>query len=214
MAIQIKNINVTCLEQHCRVLWCDKTMEAAVVDPGGVSDEIVSFVNNNNLILKYILLTHSHFDHCGGVNYLKKYFKNSCFLAHECEKDMRKNVREMMMMVNIYDSLCEPCPEPDMYLQDNHTIDIGDEKFVVLFTPGHSPGGVSYYNEKNKILLSGDTLFCGTIGRTDFLGGDFSKIISSIKNKLFVLPGDTIVYPGHGEDTTILNEKKTNPYFL
>ena len=212
--IKIDCFDVTCISQHARVLWCDKTNEALVVDPGGASKELVDFIKKNNLILKKILLTHSHFDHCGGVAYLLKNFKNVTLYGAENEKNFRQGVKEMMFAVQIIDETCENSPEPNIFLEDNMQISLGNENFIALSTPGHTQGGFSFYNENNKILISGDTLFKSSIGRTDFLGGDFKTIIKSIKEKLFVLPDDTVVYPGHGANTTILNEKMFNPYFV
>ena len=212
--INIKNINVTCLMQHARVLWSDETKEALVVDPGGMSNEIVDFIKNNKLKLEKILLTHSHFDHCGGVSYILKHFKDAKLFGAENEKNFRQGVKEMMFAVQIFDETCENSPEPHVFLEDSMQISLGKEKFIALATPGHTQGGFSFYNENNKILISGDTLFRGSVGRTDFIGGNYEAILKSIKEKLFVLPDDTIVYPGHGGNTTIKNEKLTNPYFI
>lgn len=211
--IKIKTIKVTCLEENLRIIWCDKTNEALIVDPGAVSLDAVNFIKEHNLNLKSILITHSHFDHIGGVNFIKNNFKDALLYAHEAERDLRSHVNEMMAAVGIFDENCFNSDEPDCYLRENEEISLGDETFKVIFTPGHSKGGVAYYNENNKILLSGDTLFKGSIGRTDFIGGDFNEIIKSIKEKLFVLPNDTVVYSGHGKTTTILDEKNYNPYF-
>ncbi len=211
--INIKTINVTPISQHCRVLWCEKTSEATIVDPGGSGKEIAEFIKNQKLIPKSIWLTHSHFDHCGGVATLKKIFPNIKLYAHSLEKNMREEVVNIMEMFCITDKSCQNCPEPEVFLEDNLVLAVGEEKFITFFTPGHSLGGCSFYNENNKILISGDTLFAGTIGRTDLFGGDHEAILKSIREKLFVLPDDTIVYPGHGENTTILSEKLDNQYF-
>ncbi|MGI6680404.1 MAG: MBL fold metallo-hydrolase [Bdellovibrionota bacterium] len=211
--INIKNIDVTCISQHARILWDESTKEAVIVDPGGSDNRVISFLKENGLKLKSIVLTHSHFDHCGGVCFLKEHFKSVPLYGHKLEKKLRENVQEMMKAVGVLDETCKNAPEPDIYFEDNQEIYLGEEKFIVLFTPGHSPGSVSLYNKNNKILLSGDTLFAGSIGRTDFIGGDFKTIIKSIKERLFTLPEDTVVYPGHGENTTIGYEKKFNSFF-
>ncbi len=211
--IHIETINVTPICQHCRVLWCDKTMEASVVDPGGSAEKIIEVIKEKNLNLQSIWLTHSHFDHCGGVYTLKEKFNDIKLFGHSLEKNMREGVLDIMKMFNIVDKSCKNCPNPDIFLEDNLELTLGDEKFITLFTPGHSLGGCSFYNENNKMLLSGDTLFAGTIGRTDLLGGNQKTILRSIKEKLFTLPNDTIVYPGHGENTSIQIEKTTNQYF-
>lgn len=157
-----------------------------------------------------LLNTHSHIDHCVGNKFIKDKF-NIPFLMNEQELKVLHASPEVGRMYGIF---MEPSPEPDKLLEEEDTVTFGNTKLKVIFTPGHSPGSISFYNEKEKILISGDVLFQGSIGRYDLPGGDYETLMQSITHKLLLLPGETKVYSGHGSVTTIRKEKQTNPFVL
>lgn len=189
-----------------------------VVDPGGGIDEILAAVGGADAEVEAVLLTHAHIDHAGGVAELLERFeragKRPPLMAHAAEREMRATISRQAAFFGLSPDEYRDCPEPDRYLEDGDTIAFGDLTLEVLFTPGHSPGHVAlhYTEESQSVVLAGDTLFNGSIGRTDLPGGDHETLIQSIESKLLVLPEDTLVLPGHGPDTTIGAEKRNNPF--
>jgi glyoxylase-like metal-dependent hydrolase (beta-lactamase superfamily II) len=182
-----------------------------IVDPGGEADKIIRQISSQGLSCKAIWLTHSHLDHCAGVGPLLEYYKVPLF-GHKNEAQIRAAVSTIAMMYGLPPAEWPNCPEPTDYLAGGETVRVGQCAAKVLFTPGHSPGSVSFYFENDKVLLSGDVLFQGSIGRTDLPGGNHEQLIATIRRELFVLPDDARVLSGHGEDTTIGSEKFSNPY--
>ncbi len=211
--LKIRKVEVTPFAQNCRVLACTRTKNAAVVDPGGDTHLITAVLAQEHLELEQIWLTHSHLDHCGGVADLKNK-SGAAVYAHPLEKELRANVVAICKAYGIPPGSMQNCPEPDFPLNGGEQVTIGDEVFEVLFTPGHSPGHICFYHRESANLIAGDTLFAGSIGRTDLPGGDFSTLISSIKDVIFALPLETAVLPGHGPDTTVAHEKNTNPFLI
>jgi glyoxylase-like metal-dependent hydrolase (beta-lactamase superfamily II) len=201
----IKNIIVGPLGVNCFVIADEKTKKAAVVDPGDEPDMIMEIIKKNGFIVEYIICTHGHFDHVGAVSDIKKE-TGANVLIHKEELVIYNAALDMAAFwgYNI-----DPLPEPDIFVKDEDIIDIGDLQFKVLHTPGHSPGGICLYG--NNILITGDTLFEGSVGRTDFYGGDIEKLKQSFK-RLMTLPDDTRVLPGHGTETTIGREKRENMF--
>lgn len=195
------------LEVNCFVIADSETKEGVVIDPGDNVDEILDFVNANNINLKYIVNTHCHFDHIGGNKKIKE-ATNALFMIHEKEVPLLERAEGSAAL---WGFRVAPSPVPDKLLKDGDTFCVGKVVFEVIHTPGHSPGGICLKFDKK--LISGDTLFAGGIGRTDFPGGDGAALLKSIKERLFVLPDDTEVFPGHGPSTTIANEKLYNPFF-
>lgn len=191
---------------NCYIVYSEKTKDAIVVDPGGDADNIIKFIDENNLKLKYMVLTHGHGDHIGGIPDLKEYY-DVPLLIHEDDVeliiDCNKNLSNRMAMGCIELS-------PDLELKDNDLIEFGDLKAQVLHTPGHTKGGISLKLTNN--VISGDTLFRGSIGRSDLYGGNHETLINSIKSRLLTLSEDTIVLPGHGEPSSIKYEKYNNPF--
>lgn len=187
---------------------------AALIDPGCSNPEeegqLQQAVTEKKAKVKYILLTHAHADHIQGCEWAKKFFPQAVFAAHaDCSDDYRR--------ANVYGSIFgfnEHCYPPfDRLLQHGDTLTFGTETLHVLHTPGHARGSVCYHHAENGILFSGDTLFCRSIGRTDLPGGSQQDLLQSIQNILKTLPDETTVYCGHGESTTIGEEKQYNPYF-
>jgi Zn-dependent hydrolases, including glyoxylases len=191
---------------NCYVVWDEKTLEAAVIDPGFEDQRISDIINENKLKVNYILLTHGHFDHLGGVNQIKK-LTGAKVLIHENDADCLIDPRRNLSVLAGMSMILEPA---DGFLNENETITLGNIAFRVIHTPGHSKGGICLLAEDQ--LFAGDTLFNTSIGRTDFADGDLNELLNGIKSKLFVLDDATTVLPGHGENTTIGYEKTNNPF--
>ncbi|NLV75703.1 MAG: MBL fold metallo-hydrolase [Tissierellia bacterium] len=191
---------------NCYLVYSEKDNEGIVIDPGGDVDDIIAKIEELGLKIKYIILTHGHGDHIAGVGEIKEY-TNAPVLIHKDDehllRDGDNNLSSMMAMGRVELSA-------DMIVEDGDEIFFGDLKAKIIHTPGHTPGGISIKIEDS--IFTGDTLFAGSIGRTDFPGGSFEKIIDSIKNKIIIYPDDTKIYPGHGPSSTIKAEKATNPF--
>lgn len=201
----VKVLTVGPLAENCIIY--SKGNRCIIFDPGDEGDKIVEYIKQNSFEPLYILNTHGHFDHIGAVRYLQKYF-NIPFYLHSDDNYLIKSSAESILFAFIRVEV----PEKICFLNDNEIIKFEDEEFLVIHTPGHTKGSVCFYNSKSNILISGDTLFNNSIGRTDLPGGDYNSLIDSIRNKLFLLPENTIVYPGHGIETNIGFEKAYNPF--
>ncbi|MBC8548262.1 MAG: MBL fold metallo-hydrolase [Candidatus Brocadiales bacterium] len=202
----IKNIVVGPLEVNCYIIGCEDTKEAAIIDPGDNADEIISTIEKEGLKPKFIINTHAHFDHIGGVKAIQDYFKID-FILHKEDLFLVESASEQATAFGL-----KPISKPEVnkYVNNGENITLGNKSITVIHTPGHSPGCVCYYLDNNVFV--GDTLFAGSIGRTDLPGGSYETLINSIKERLFPLGDSTIVYPGHGPSTTIENEKEHNPF--
>lgn len=188
---------------NCYIVQDEETKEAMVIDPGGEPEKIIEMLDILEANLKYIYLTHCHGDHIGALKELKE-AKGGKILVHrnDVEGLYNKDI-SLTDYIGIHDVKLEA----DSRVDDGDKIHIGNLEFMIIHTPGHTAGGSCLYSEKEKLLFSGDTLFHGTWGRTDLPTSSFQDIIQSITTKLLTLPGDTIVYPGHGKSTMIEEEK-------
>ena len=211
--LTIETVQVTEFMQNARVVWDSEGKDAVIVDPGGDSEAILEVVRREGLSVREIWLTHSHLDHCGGVEPLVKALGCSV-VAHPEESAMRAGVQAIASMYGLPPSDWHNCPEPTVVVTGGETLHIGPHKASVLFTPGHSPGHVSFYFPEENLILSGDVLFAGSIGRTDLAGGNHRELISSIKERILPLPDETRVLSGHGEDTTVGQERRSNPFLV
>lgn len=190
----------------------DDSLEAVVIDPGCYEqeekDQLDNFIKSEKLTIKYLLDTHAHIDHVLGNYHVKEKYKVP-FLMHKKDEPVLKAVKAYAPnygFINYTEAL------PDQFLEEGDEVIFGNSKFSVLFVPGHAPGHIAFYNQKEKILMGGDVLFKRSVGRTDLPGGNHETLINSIHQKLFVLPDDVVVYPGHGDTTTLGEEKTSNPF--
>ncbi len=201
----IKVIPVGALQENTVIVIDDDTKEAIIVDPGAEGDKILKYLKDYKPVA--IVNTHGHRDHVGQVGYLKEKLNIPFYMNKKDEFLINNDVFPGFgEMIGAYE-----CPNPDFDLKEGDTIKFGNTELKVIETPGHTPGGVCLYDEKNKILIAGDTLFNGSVGRTDLPGGNAKELMNSLK-KLTELPEETVVICGHGGNTTIGKEKKSNPY--
>ena len=209
MAIHYQIIPVTSFEQNCTLLWCEETMRAAVVDPGGDIPRILSAVKANGVTLEKILVTHGHLDHAGAVADLAEQ------LSLPIEGPQREDqfwIDGMSQQSKMYGFPNVRVFTPDRWLEQGDRVAVGNLTLDVLHCPGHTPGHVVYFNEPGRLAIVGDVLFRGSIGRTDFPKGDFDALISSIRNRLWPLGDDVVFISGHGPMSTFGAERRSNPF--
>ena len=208
---EIITLEVSPFMQNSRILLSSVGQLCVVIDPGAEAERIFAEVQKRGYSVSEIWLTHSHLDHCGGVAHLIR-LSGAKLRAHLGESVFRAKVEEIAKMYGVPPGIFENCPEPDFGITGGDKVSLGPDSFDVLYTPGHSPGHVCFYHAGDATLIAGDTLFAGSIGRTDLPGGDHKTLIRSIREKILVLPGTTKVLPGHGPDTTVAQEARTNPF--
>lgn len=201
----VNRLAVGPLEANCFVIGDGESKKGMIVDPGDEPDRLLDALRSNGLTLEYIVCTHAHFDHVGAVPDLKKE-TSAKVVIHRDEQEIYQAARDMASFWG-YD--IEPLPEPDLLVKEDDEIRLGTLVFKVLHTPGHSPGGMCLHG--GGVVITGDTLFAGSVGRTDFHGGDMNKLKESF-NRLMSLPAETEVLAGHGPNTTIGFERDHN-YF-
>jgi glyoxylase-like metal-dependent hydrolase (beta-lactamase superfamily II) len=199
-----KCIVVGPLDNNCFIIADEITKEALLIDPGDEPDRILGLIAENNLKVKYIVCTHAHFDHVGAIPELKNE-TGAKIVVHRDELNIYKHTKEQAALMWGYE--LDPLPDPDMFISEGDILEIGNIKFEIIHTPGHSPGGICLFGE--GIVITGDTLFAGSVGRTDLFGGDLEKLKKSFK-KLLTLPDNTKVFPGHGPQSTIGKERVSN----
>ena len=193
---------------NCFIIGDEETKDGAIIDPGDEAWTILNAVEALGLEIRYIVATHGHFDHSAGTAGLKEKL-DAPFLIH---RDDLKFVQRSTQSAAKWGITIDQVPDPDQYIDESDVLKLGGLELKVIHTPGHSPGGISIYIERENVVFSGDTLFQGSIGRTDFEGGSMAILARSIKEKLYTLPDNTIVYSGHGPPTTIGEEKMYNMF--
>ena len=210
--LKIEKFVVNPLQENSYVV-SDETGECIIIDPGFYYPEeefeVTGYIEDNKLTPQKIVNTHCHFDHVMGVEFIKEKY-NIPFIIHPDDDFWIEKAAEQGEMFAIE---MNPLKPADYFFKENEFLEFGNSKLQIIHVPGHSPGHVVFYSEKDGILIVGDVLFLGSIGRTDLPGGDYDTLITGIKNKLFLLPDDTKVYCGHGHETTIGFEKSKNPFF-
>lgn len=198
---------ITCPIQVNTYLAFDETKKGFIVDPGGYSSQLTEKVRQEDVDIQYIILTHGHGDHIGGVADFQKDFPQAKVVALDKERELLSD-----SSLNASLDICgmPVTVRPDVYVKDHDTLTVGNTELTFIHTPGHTKGGMCILTD--GFVFSGDTLFRASIGRTDFYGGSYSEIVKSIREKLFLLPDTTLVLPGHMGETTIGYEKEHNPF--
>jgi glyoxylase-like metal-dependent hydrolase (beta-lactamase superfamily II) len=199
------------LQENTYVLF-DETRECIVIDPGcyeaSEQYDLADFIETNQLKVVKLLNTHCHVDHVLGNAFIKEKYKTKLYI-HAIDE---ATLRAVKVYASHYGFFNYQDAEPNAFLKEGEAVTFGNQSLDVLFVPGHAPGHVAFYSAQEKIVIGGDVLFYNSIGRTDLPGGNFDTLINSIHQKLFTLPDDVTVYPGHGPETTIGYEKRTNPF--
>ncbi|MHB9056370.1 MAG: MBL fold metallo-hydrolase [Paludibacteraceae bacterium] len=200
------------LQENTYLIW-DETNEAAVIDAGMLFDKekerLKRFIEENNLVIKRVLNTHLHLDHQFG----NKFMFDTYGIKPEAGADDEFLLDTVHLSAKNWGlPYTEPVQHPDIYITENQEINFGNTSLIAYHTPGHSPGSYSFYCKEEGVVFVGDVLFKGSIGRTDFVRGDYATLIKSIQDKLLILPDETVVYSGHGHSTTIGSEKQYNPF--
>lgn len=209
---KIKRFVFNDFKTNCYVLY-DSSYEAVIIDGAANSHselkELYDFIQENFLIPKYLINTHGHLDHICGNFYLDRNYRIPMLMNFE-DNFLIDNAS---CVAEKFGYAIEPPPRADKNIKDHDIIKFGDTQLEVIGLPGHSPGSIGLYSAEDNFIISGDTLFMESVGRTDLPGGNYEKLMNSIINRIFKLPDDTVVYPGHGTDTSVIDEKKYNPFF-
>ena len=208
-AVRVHVMEVGPLAVSCYIVEHVSTRKAVAIDPGGDGEAILGEIGRLRLSVDKILLTHGHFDHVGAVGLLRKKTGAKVHL-HPDDVERMKTARRQGLMFGLS---IPDTPPPDVLVEEGGRIPFEDREFLVAHTPGHTPGCVSYIMKSEKMAFVGDLIFAGSIGRTDLPGGDFDLLIRAVREKIFVLPDDTVLFPGHGPATTVGEEKQSNPFF-
>jgi len=213
--IKIKKFIFNSFAENTYLLWDESSKETMIVDPG-CSDSyeekgLENFISSNKLSIKYLVNTHCHIDHIFGCNFVKEKYKIP-YYAPENDLPLIEHFDKQIEFLGI-EVKTKP-PKPDYFITKDLKLELGENEPVFLFTPGHTPGEYCIYFHEDKFCITGDVLFQNSIGRADLWGGDYDTLLQSIKTELLTLPDDTIIYPGHGDESTIGEEKKYNPFLV
>ncbi len=202
-------IPVTAFAQNCSLIWCEETQQAALVDPGGDAERIKQEVAAKGVEISQILLTHGHLDHVGAAAELAAYYRVPVVGPEKQDEFWLQGLPAQSQMFGL-----EPCPPltPDRWLQEGESVAVGNVALQVLHCPGHTPGHVVFFDPRSRLLISGDVIFKGGVGRSDFPQGNHGHLIASIKTKLLPLGDDVTFIPGHGPLSTLGHERLHNPF--
>lgn len=207
--MNVEIIPVTAFQQNCSVIW-DEQKNAAIIDPGGEADKLIRFIEENELQLQKILLTHGHLDHVGAAAKLKQHFQVEIVGPHVDDTFLFDSLPEQSRRFGLFEV---DVFYPDHWLnQEGQVITVGEMQFEILHLPGHTPGHIGFIEHRKNIAFTGDVLFNNSIGRTDFPRGDHQQLLTSIREKLFPLNDEMIIVAGHGPATKIGLEKQSNPF--
>ena len=213
--LKVRKLTVNNFEENTYILIDEATSKAAIIDPGMLTDyekkKFDDFIANEGIKIDQVILTHAHLDHCFGASYVHDKY-GVPVKGHPDDEPLLAGVKAQAISFGM-PGIISSEPSFDVRLKAGETITIGESSLKVIHVPGHSPGGIALYSSEDGFVLVGDSLFRGSIGRTDLPGGDHATLLDAIKRGLFTLPGDTLVLPGHGPVTTIAEEKANNPFF-
>jgi hydroxyacylglutathione hydrolase len=209
MPLQYQTLPVTAFQQNCSLVWCPQTMEGAVIDPGGELPRLLELARARGVVLKQILLTHAHIDHAGGTGQLARETGLPIIGPHEGDRFWIDGLTQQARLFGFPPA--EPF-EPTRWLHDGDAVQVGQETLAVRHCPGHTPGHVVFHSASAQRCFVGDVLFAGSIGRTDFPGGDHATLIASITQRLWPMGDETVFIPGHGPESSFGAERRSNPY--
>lgn len=206
--LNLQIIPVSPFQQNCSVIW-DQHKNATIIDAGDDAEKIIQFVESQELKVEKLLITHGHLDHIMAADKLRRHFGVEIYGSHIADKPLFERLPEICANYGLpkVDAFL-----PDHWLDEGDKVQVGELSFSVAHLPGHAPGHIGFFNFENNIVFSGDVLFQNSIGRTDLYMGDYEQLLSTIRNKLLILPDDFVVIAGHGAYTTIGQEKKSNPF--
>ena len=206
--LKINRMVVGQLYVNCYILWDSGSKEGIIVDPGDEGGMLLNEIDKNNIILKQVIITHGHFDH----------LKDAAYVSSKAKVPVLANKEDLPLIeaapsqAALFGFPQIKVPRIDSYIKEGDIVQVGSYGFMVLDTPGHSPGSITLYNKQERIAVVGDLLFLESIGRTDFFGGDYKTLLLSIKDRILTMADDTLVLSGHGNETTVGHEKAYNPF--
>lgn len=204
-------IPVTAFSQNCTLIWCDATLQAALVDPGGDAEKIIAEVRRLGVTVTQILLTHGHLDHVGAAAELAEFYQVPIIGPEKEDRFWLEGLPAQSRMFGLGE--CQSF-EPTRWLEEGDEINVGEMRLSVLHCPGHTPGHIVFINPQARLALTGDVIFKGGVGRSDFPRGDHEQLIDSIKQKLLPLGDDMAFIPGHGPMSTLGHERQSNPFII
>ncbi|MCW8878066.1 MAG: MBL fold metallo-hydrolase [Kangiellaceae bacterium] len=209
MSLRVELVTVTPFQQNCSVIWCDETMQGAVIDPGGDIEKITSVIGKYQINVKQVLLTHGHLDHAGGAASLSEILRVPIVGPHQEDNFWLEGMEKQ---AENYGFPGVRVCYPSQWLNDGETVSVGNQNLAVFHCPGHTPGHVIFHHKESQLAFVGDVLFKGSIGRTDFPRGDFDTLIKSITSKLWPLGEETRFVSGHGPISDFGSERRNNPF--